>query len=139
MKVYRLATPAARIKIFEEYTCAWYRARDQKPDPLPDTCWLVEDEKGPLAVGGLIRTDSDFALIDGYAARPDASSEERHRALGMISLIAIKTAKEQGFSRCLCMSRVPSILAHGKIMKAREDFDGYKVVAIHLSDWEFKE
>ncbi len=72
---------------------------------LPDV-GLIEEG---VAAGFLYRADGGLGLLDGFVSNPDASSEERHKALNEIIVGLMRIANENGITNVIGLTRDPSM------------------------------
>ena len=116
---------------------AWWRARGiSDPPGIPKVMLVVEDSEGkPMAAGGLVQTDSDYAIVDGYARDPALSPEKAQEALFRVSLGLTQVAKHLKIKRAILMSVVPNVLEHAKIVGATP-MDQSKMMHIWATDVE---
>jgi len=101
----------------------WVKAYDQswQMTNLPENGFVAYDEWGDVAVGFLVKTDSRFAVLEGFVTNKAAPSEHRHEALEMIRRACEERAKALGFTRIL------AYLQHDGLLKRAID-SGYRDV-----------
>lgn len=91
----------------------WHEAKGEVGVPFENYPKVNYVEPG-VAVGYLVHTDVGIALIDGYAANPLASKEERDRALDNITGLLLDEAKVLGFKRVAALTKIPAIQHRAK-------------------------
>lgn len=86
----------------------WYAARGLKA-PTDDMLSPYGMIVPGVAAGWLYRTDSSFALLDGYISNPAAPREERASALQQITDELLAEAFRNGAARVLAYTAITSI------------------------------
>lgn len=86
----------------------WYEGHGQPvppPDMLSDLGIIVEG----VCAGFVLLTNSAVCLIDSLVTNPEASGEERHKALVLLGDALVEAAKESGAKVIMGLSGIPSI------------------------------
>lgn len=79
---------------------AWWEKQGWPSIPLemlPKTGFIMEDAEGGLCAGWLYKTDSKFAWLEWIVANPARPFELRGRALDVLMLRLVETARSSGF------------------------------------------
>jgi hypothetical protein len=85
---------------------------------MPNVSTVILDVEGrPVAAGGLVLTDSNFVIPDGFCTDPGAPKGIRELALQTLFSWAAEEAVKRGFSRGLVLTSAPSIFQHGIILE----------------------
>ena len=95
----------------------WWSCRAFPPAPMPKTAVVLEQDGRPIAAGGLVLTDSDYVLPDGFCTNPEAPKELRQLALQNLFSWAAQEAVKRGYSRGIVMTSASSIFQHGIILE----------------------
>lgn len=86
----------------------WFKDRGMSvpfPYDLP-TCGKIVPG---VAVGFLIKTDTNSAMLDFFVTNPKARMTDRGRAIDLITKGLLLKAKSLGFSRVRCDSQIDTI------------------------------
>lgn len=102
---------------------------------LPETGYVMLDDKILVAAGFLRKVEGGFGMLDGYITNPACSSEQRHAALDGITSKLILVAKQ------ICPSGIFIHTSNKGIISRAENF-GFKVIADEMltlggSEWAF--
>jgi hypothetical protein len=86
----------------------WCRIRDipvPSEDILPETGIIIEN----VAVGFLILTNNNCAIIDFYISNPFSSKKDRKDAFDLIDNLLVELAYEAGAKKIICSTQHPNI------------------------------
>jgi hypothetical protein len=98
----------------------WHKAHGIDPPKPPKNMLVVEDDLGiPMAMGGLVVTDSDYCFIDCLVTKPGLSEELGKQALFVLTIGFMEIAEKLDFEKALFIQTVPWLKSCAKLLGAK--------------------
>lgn len=77
---------------------------------IPEIGFIVRNSDGmAIAAGFLRRVEGNIAQIDSYVTNPQASAEDRHNAIDLLTQTLMTTARNLSLSGLIVITQVQSI------------------------------